>query len=186
MWALLACSIAAVAVIIERCWFWFTLDLGKDEERAARLLDQMKTGEVDEAAQPVGVISAMLCAGLSVKPAECGKAMEVVALEAIDRMRRGMNILDTIITAAPMLGIMGTVLGIITSFDMLGSAGVSDPKSVIAGIAQALITTAAGLGIAVLTIFPFNYFNFRIEQAQDTLEIYGSRLELIKSGSMRD
>ncbi len=81
--------------------------------------------------------------------------MEIIALESLARMRKGMNILDTIITAAPMLGIMGTVLGIITSFDMLGAAGAaSEPRAVIGGIAQALITTASGLGIAVVTIFP--------------------------------
>lgn len=181
MWALLACSIVAVAVIFERCWFWSRLGIKKDERRALEATSQMERGAASTLAVS-GPITAMLAAGCKVQPDQCGKAMEVVALEEIVRMRRGMSVLDTIITAAPMLGIMGTVLGIISSFDMLGQAGVSDPKAVIAGIAQALITTATGLGIAVITIFPFNYFNSRIDQAQDMFEAYGSRLELLRMG----
>lgn len=186
MWALLACSIVAVAIILERSWFWSTLGLKKDEAYAQQLLDKIKAGDMTPPSRRSGIISTMLYAGMSVDEAASGKAMEVVALEWVDRMRRGMNLLDTVITAAPMLGIMGTVLGIISSFDMLGSAGVSDPKAVIAGIAQALITTATGLGIAVVTIFPFNYFNFRIEQAQDALEVFSSRLDLARSGAIKD
>lgn len=180
MWPLLACSIIALALILERCWFWSRLRLKKDEEAAARILHEARDGKASSSGQE-GIICAMLYAGLSVPPKECGKAMEVVALEALSHMYKGMNILDTIITASPMLGIMGTVLGIITSFDMLGELGVSEPKAVIAGIAQALITTASGLGIAVFTIFPFNYFNSRIEQAQDIFELYASRLEIIQN-----
>lgn len=182
MWALLACSIVALAVILERCWFWSRLGLKRDETRAAQVLQDAREGK-PYAGEVSGIITAMLRAGLSVRAEDSGKAMEVIALESLARMRRGMNILDTIITAAPMLGIMGTVLGIITSFDMLGAAGVSEPKAVIGGIAQALITTASGLGIAVFTIFPYNYFNFRIDNAQDILEVYGSRLELIRTKS---
>lgn len=179
MWPLLACSVIALAVVLERVWFWSRLHFKKDESLAARILQAARQrGQLP--AKPDGVLSAMLLAGLSVPREDSQKAMEVIALESLSRMRKGMNILDTIITAAPMLGIMGTVLGIITSFDMLGEAGVSEPKAVIAGIAQALITTASGLGIAVFVIFPFNYFNFRIDNAQDLLEIYGSRLEIIR------
>lgn len=182
MWALLACSIVAVAVLLERCWFWSRLGLKKDESRAAELMANAESGAVI-APTGSGPVTAMLAAGFAVPPAERGKAMEVVVLEEIVRMRRGMSLLDTIITAAPMLGIMGTVLGIISSFDMLGQAGVSDPKAVIAGIAQALITTATGLGIAVITIFPYNYFNSRIDQAQDIFEAFGTRLELLRPGA---
>lgn len=180
MWPLLLCSIIALAVILERCWFWNRLHLKKDEVASERILQAARTGQ-KTGMEVSGAISAMLRTGLSAPEADCGKAMEVVALEALSRMRRGMNILDTIITAAPMLGIMGTVLGIISSFDMLGQAGVSEPKAVISGIAQALITTATGLGIAVVTIFPYNYFNFRIDNAQDLFEVYGSRLQLLET-----
>jgi len=93
------------------------------------------------------------------------KAMESAAAEEIKLMRRYMNILDTMITVAPLLGIFGTVIGIILSFEVLGSSGIENPEAVTAGIAQALITTATGLGIAILTVFPYNYFNSRVENA---------------------
>jgi biopolymer transport protein ExbB len=107
------------------------------------------------------------------------KAMEAAAVEEVKRMRRYMGILDTMITVAPLLGIFGTVIGIITSFEMLGSTGIEHPQTVTAGIAQALITTAAGLGIAILSVFPFNYFNSRVENAVHTIEKYATSLEIV-------
>lgn len=178
MWPLLACSIVAVAVLLERMWFWSRLNLRGEESESMRLLGEFQEKGHFPPGSPHGLLTAMLYAGAQAPENEAAKAMEVLAIESLNRMRRGMNILDTIITAAPMLGIMGTVLGIISSFDMLGAAGVSEPKEVIAGIAQALITTATGLGIAVVTIFPFNYFNFRIENAQDIFDAFGTRMEL--------
>jgi biopolymer transport protein ExbB len=124
----------------------------------------------------------MLASGTAHAGFSGSKAMEAVALDALKSMRRGMPILDTVITIAPMLGILGTVTGIISSFDLLGQSGVEDPKAVVAGIAEALITTAAGLGISIAAVFPFNYFNSRIENAQDTFEHYGTRLEIALGG----
>lgn len=179
MWPLLACSVLALAVIIERGWFWQRLHPRADAGQAADILMAAGEGSPWEE-RPAGILAAMLLTGMAAPPGGCARAMEAFALETLARMRKGMGLLDTIITAAPMLGIMGTVLGIITSFDMLGLAGASEPKAVIAGIAQALITTVAGLGIAVITIFPYNYFNSRIMGAQELMEVYGTRLEIIR------
>jgi len=88
-------------------------------------------------------------------------------------------VIDTMITVAPLLGIFGTVLGIITSFDVLGTTGIEHPEAVTAGIAQALITTATGLGIAILSVFPYNYFNARVENAALTIEKYATSLEIV-------
>jgi biopolymer transport protein ExbB len=107
------------------------------------------------------------------------KAMEATAAEEIRNMRRYMGVLDTMITVAPLLGIFGTVIGIITSFDALGAAGIDQPQAVTAGIAQALITTAAGLGIAILSVFPYNYFNSRVEKAVLNIEKYATSLEIV-------
>src|SRR3989338_4500378 len=96
--------------------------------------------------------------------------LEMAADDEIDRMKRGMAILDTIITFAPLLGILGTVTGIIASFDFLGQAGIEDPKAVTGGIAQALITTATGLTIALATIIPYNYFVVKLEKAARNIE----------------
>ena len=82
-----------------------------------------------------------------------------------------MVILSTVITAAPMLGILGTVLGIIQSFELLGGENIlTDPKQVSAGIAEALITTASGLSVALLTLFPFMAFKAQSDRALGRME----------------
>ena len=100
-------------------------------------------------------------------------------MEEIKRMKRYLPVLDTLITAAPLLGILGTVIGIIHSFDMLGRAGIQDPQAVTSGIAQALITTAAGLLIAIFTLFPYNYFMSKVEKAASRIEKYATSLEIV-------
>ena len=93
-------------------------------------------------------------------------------------MKHGLNVLDTIITMAPLLGILGTVLGIIQSFDLLGQSGIQDPKAVTGGIAQALITTAAGLSVALVTLVPFNILVSRVQRATRLLENVTTQLEI--------
>jgi len=107
------------------------------------------------------------------------KAMESAGADEIRKMRRYMGILDTMITVAPLLGFLGTVTGIILSFESLGSSVIEHPETVAMGIAQALITTAAGLIIAILTVFPYNYFNSRIEDAALSIEKYATSLEIV-------
>ncbi len=121
----------------------------------------------------------MLVVGILHREFSLSKAMEAEAEVALKRMRKYMTVLDTMITVAPLLGIFGTVLGIITSFQLLGASGIEDPKAVTAGIAQALITTATGLGIAILAVFPYNYFNTRIESAAHVMEKYATNLEIV-------
>jgi len=107
------------------------------------------------------------------------KAMETAASDELERMRQHLSVLDTMITVSPLLGIFGTVIGIILSFELLGESSLADPQAVTVGISQALITTAAGLGIAILSLFPFNYFNTRIEKAAALIEKYASSLEIV-------
>ena len=103
---------------------------------------------------------------------------EALAVDAVEsqrrRLERFMPTLSTIITAAPMLGILGTVLGIISSFEVLSeqsaAAGGTDPRSVSLGIAEALITPAAGLIVSLLTLFPYNAFRAQIERTLTRLE----------------
>ena len=182
MWPLLACSVIALTVMLERLVFWARLDIARDTRSIEWLLEEYGAGRPASEPPPgarKGAVYAMLLSGIAHREYSCTKAMEVRVLDETKRMRRGMRILDTIITVAPMLGILGTVSGIITSFDMLGQAGVEEPKAVIAGIAEALITTAAGLTISIAVVFPYNWFNTLMEDALNTFEHYGTRLEMI-------
>jgi len=167
MYPLLACSIIVLTVIMERIFFWINLNKNQNHQL------------VDEVLELKDYIIKILITGILHRDFSMIKAMESSAAEEIKRMRRYMNILDTMITVAPLLGIFGTVIGIILSFEVLGASGIEHPEAVTAGIAQALITTATGLGIAILTVFPYNYFNSRVENAAISIEKYATSLEIV-------
>jgi biopolymer transport protein ExbB len=122
--------------------------------------------------------SRVLHAGVKQRDHGLTEAMQVEADSAVEAMKQGLGVLDTIVTMAPLLGILGTVLGIIESFDLLGASGIEDPKAVTGGIAQALITTAAGLAIALVTLVPLNYFIGRTERAVRRLQQIATHFEV--------
>jgi biopolymer transport protein ExbB len=88
-------------------------------------------------------------------------------------------VLDTVITLAPLLGLLGTVTGLIKAFGLLGDQELAAPAALTGGIAEALIATAFGLVIAVVALVPFNYLNAKLEAARLELEDTGSQVELI-------
>ncbi len=182
MYPLLICSIITLAVIIERTIFWVTVGMRQNQALVDEVLELCRKGDWTSVREKTrgsnNYVIRILISGILHKEYSMIKAMESAAADEIRRMRRFMGVLDTMITVAPLLGIFGTVVGIITSFDMLG-AGIEHPEAVTGGIAQALITTASGLGIAILTVFPYNYFNSRIERAALYIEKYSTSLEIV-------
>ncbi len=183
MYPLLACSILVLTVIIERLLFWITVDLNRNRKLIEDVLELCRHGNWEAVRTKVSgskdFIIRVLVSGILHQEFSMTKAMEATAAEEIRNMRRYMGVLDTMITVAPLLGIFGTVIGIITSFEALGTAGIDQPQAVTAGIAQALITTATGLGIAILSVFPYNYFNSRVEKAVLNIEKYATSLEIV-------
>lgn len=97
-------------------------------------------------------------------------------LEIERELGRGMWVLETIVTAAPLLGLLGTIYGMMHAFRLFGAHGLVDPKGVTAGVATALIATAVGLSVAIVALFGYNYFSRRQANTIDTLERVGSRL----------
>ena len=183
MYPLLGCSIIALTVIIERAFFWVREDMRRNQPLVDHILELCREGDWDTVKEQVAgsrdYIIRILVNGIVHKEFSMTKAMETAASDEIKRMRRHLGVLDTMITVAPLLGIFGTVIGIITSFEILGSTGIEHPQAVTAGIAQALITKATGLGIAILSVFPFNYFNSRAEGAALAVEKYATSLEIV-------
>ncbi len=183
MYPLLACSIISLTVIIERFFFWIRVSVYHNQPLVDNILELCRQGDWEsvktKATGSKDHIIRILVNGILHRQFSMSKAMESAAAEEIKRMRRYMRVLDTMITVAPLLGIFGTVIGIITSFEILGSAGIEHPEAVTAGIAQALITTATGLGIAILTVFPYNYFNSKVEYAALAIEKYATSLEIV-------
>ena len=183
MYPLLACSLIVMTVIFERCIFWMKIEVERNRSLVDEVLELCRCGNWDAVKQnTVGCkdfVVRIMITGILHRHFSMLKAMEAAAADEVQRMRRFMGVLDTMITVAPLLGIFGTVLGIITSFEMLGSAGIENPKAVTAGVAQALITTATGLGIAILSVFPYNYFNSKVERAALDIEKYATSLEIV-------
>ena len=183
MYPLLACSIIALSVVIERAIFWLKLGIQSKSSFVDEILELSRQGDWEsiknKTVHTKDYIIKILVSGILHKEFSMIKAMEAAAADEVKQMRRFMGILDTMITVAPLLGIFGTVLGIISSFEILGSAGIEHPQEVTSGIAQALITTAAGLGIAILSVFPYNYFNSRVENAAVLIEKYATSLEIV-------
>ncbi len=89
---------------------------------------------------------------------------------------RWLWVLETIVTAAPLLGLLGTIIGMIRAFNLFGRQGLVDPAGVTGGVAEALIATAVGLFVALLALFAFNFFARRQAQFMDELERLGTRL----------
>jgi biopolymer transport protein ExbB len=182
MWPLLACSFIALAVILERIMFWLSCMRRRNRSLAGKVLDLASRGEWDSIRHQTrhsrDYVIRIMVSGILHRDYDMGRAMEAEAESQVQRMQRFMSVLDTMITVTPLLGIFGTVLGIITSFEILGTAGIEDPRAVTGGIAQALVTTAAGLGIAIISVFPFNYFNSRVDHAVHEMENYATSLEL--------
>ncbi len=183
MYPLLACSVISLTVVIERFFFWIRIYFHRNQSLVDETLRLCQEGNWEDVKTKVArskdYIIKILVSGILHREFSMNKAMESTAAEEIKRMRRYTGVLDTMITVAPLLGIFGTVLGIIISFDIIGSTGIEHPQAVTSGIAQALITTATGLGIAILSVFPFNYFNSSVENAVLTIEKYATSLEIV-------
>lgn len=180
MWPLLILSVVSVALAIERAWFWMRTHTRARAAMLRTVSRRVREGDFGaalDAAEADGTFYGAFASSLvseARKRADAG-AVEAHGLELVERVRprieRFSGLLSTIITAAPMLGILGTVTGIIQSFQLLGAErGVTDPTLVAGGIAEALYTTAFGLVVALISLFPYMVFRAQAERAFGRLE----------------
>lgn len=181
MWPLLGCSLVALAVIMERLLFWIRAYRGRGDSSITEVLDLSRKRDFDKALEladrTADAVARVLSAGLRERATGLSDHMAVAADNELATMRRGMAVLDTIVTIAPLLGILGTVTGVIQAFDMLSGSEVQEPKAVVGGLAQALITTAAGLVVAIGTVIPFNLYRARIGEETKRIENAATLLE---------
>lgn len=175
MYPLLLMSLVALTLIFERTIYWMFGPQRRGQHRLMRYLALLDAQEGDrmrvESSKDRTLEGALVGWSLG-----GGGESDSALIGRIEAMRPSIErfapTLGTIIAAAPLLGILGTVTGIIQSFDLLGdAAAVSDPAIVAGGIAEALYTTAFGLTIALITIFPHVYFKAKADRALGRLEI---------------
>jgi biopolymer transport protein ExbB len=177
---LLASSVVALAVIVERLFFWRRLRVRRGEPDVLALVAE---GDLPQAMQVASAsrhpVARVLGAGIAAKHLSPGSAMQAAAQAEVSQARRYLPILDTVITLAPLLGLLGTITGMISAFGIVSEAGLGQPHAITGGIAEALIATATGLLIAIMTLIPYNYFRSKVEQLTDVLEEQATHLELL-------
>ena len=183
MYLLLGCSVVALTVITERLLFWMRIRQAKEPERVAQFLHAAQQGRFAEAYE-LGHASLdptlqVLLRGVADRELGASVSMQTYARGQLHRMSQYLPILEMVITWAPLLGILGTITGMIHAFGFLSASGIPDPRLVAAGIAEALVTTAAGLTIAITTLPLYKYFLRRMEREGQVLEEHATSLELI-------
>lgn len=194
MWLLLGFSVVALAFIIERAIALRKAKINVNEFlakiRKALLVNRSVRDAIKICEQYQGPVASIMKAGLVKygQPKEdIEKTIENAALYEMGRLERGLTVLATVANVAPLLGFLGTVTGMIASFDALAEAGLSNPGLVALGIKQALYTTAAGLFIAIPTQIAYNFFMSRINRFVRDIETAANMLleaftEMEKSG----
>jgi biopolymer transport protein ExbB len=190
MWPILFCSLLGLTVAFERIlafWKYNTANFCFRKKQAT-LIALTREGKFDEAIQCAKQADSPICRVLAqaLENRDSGfqETLEAASQLELDRLRRGLSLLDTTITVAPMLGILGTVTGIINTFNLLSLAGIEDPGKATAGLAEALITTAAGLIVAIGCLFPFNYLVSQIKHRTTELEQVIHQFELAYNTAM--
>jgi biopolymer transport protein ExbB len=188
MWPLLGFSILGVALIIERVRFWLRINNRQSRVIAEVLklyrLDNV-VGAIDKLRKNADLpLARVFLAALELEepnPEEFRLALESEAQAEIPVLKRFQNLFDTIIGLAPLLGLLGTVLGLIASFASLdiGDVGGTKTASVTAGISEALVSTAAGLVVAIFTLFFANSFRGLYSRQMALFQEYGGQLELL-------
>ncbi len=181
MWPLSCASILALGTILDRIGFLLNERRKRAPKAVERFLASVDRGDPEEAiriseASRYFVVRALGYA-LARRDQSLTGALLCAQEKELSRFRRGIPILDTVITLAPLLGLLGTVTGMMGSFSLIGGE-LSAPGAITGGIAEALIATAFGLGIAITSLIPFNVLNSRLEEARRDIESAAKELEL--------
>ena len=182
MWPILLVSIVALTVVIERIFWWGGRWFRRDPKRIEKVFTAVEVGDVTEASRlsrdSRDPVLRMMWNGLNHQHASLQGALQVAAGIEIKRAGRFLVVMDTLVTLAPLLGLLGTVTGLIRSFRFLGNEELAI-QAVTGGIAEALIATACGLGIAIFALIPFNFFNSRVSNLEFELQTAATNLEVM-------
>jgi biopolymer transport protein ExbB len=182
MWPLLVTSIIAVTVVIERLFFIVRERMRRDPRAVQEILEMVEKGDYTGAVRTGEASNDFVARTLTYALSHRNKSVSDALLRAAGRelkqYNRGLSILDTVITLAPLLGLLGTVTGMIHSFGLLGGQEIEAPQAIAGGIAEALIATAGGLAVAILALLPFNYLNAQLEGARTDIQDAATHLEL--------
>ena len=182
MWPILATFFLGLCVILDRSVWWLRLQSKLESGKQEQAREALGTGNFQAAwnltrnARDPYLIN--LGDGIAHAHTSMLAAMQLDATRLIEKSEARMWLLSTLITLAPLLGLFGTVVGIMGSFSFVGDEQLA-PTKVSGGIAEALIATAAGIGIAILCLIPYNFFRKRVSLLRGSLERWINHAELL-------
>ncbi len=187
MWPLLAFSLLATTLILERGLFWMQLYRAQDQliQKVLALYSTQPQSAIDSLRKHTQFpITRIFLAALTLEqatPDDFRLALESAAQDELPLLKRFNTVFETIIGVAPLLGLLGTILGLMKSFSSLriGEAAGESAPEVTAGIGTALVSTAAGLLVAIATLVFANLFLGLYRRQRSAIEAYGGRLELL-------
>jgi len=189
MWPIILVSFLMATVAIERIIF-IVRENGRPQPEVVEKMLQLVEANDTDGALAIGkksqdFIARILVYALTNKEHSMANAFSRAANLELQRLQQGLPTLDTCITAAPLLGLLGTVTGMMSTFGKLGGGGnIADSMNEITGgVAEALIATMSGIAIAVAGLLPFNYLNSRVEESRHEVEDASNSLEIILSKS---
>lgn len=184
---LLGLSLLAVTLILERIVFWYRIV--REQDKTVREVLALYRRSVKAALQKLEQnehlpVARIFLAALELDqatPEEFRLALETAAQAELPLLKRFNTVFDTIISVSPLLGLLGTILGLINSFSALrvGDLGGTQTQNVTAGISEALISTAAGLIVAISTLLFANTFRGLYQRQLALIQEYGGQLELL-------
>lgn len=182
MWPLLFAALLAFGTVVERVCFLINEQRKRDPQAMDTFFSAVSQGDTASAIRASNASAFCVLRALGYALTHREKSLENALLYAqeqeLKRFRRGIPVLDTVITLAPLLGLLGTVTGMMGSFSLIGGE-LSSPGAITGGIAEALIATAFGLGIAITALIPFNILNNKAEEARREIELAATQLELL-------
>ena len=188
MWPILISALVAVAVVGERAFWWLRESGKRDPQKLEQILAALENSDAAAAtklsADSEDPVIRVIHHGLNHASHAHGSligALQLAAGVELKRAGRFLTVMDTLVTLAPLLGLLGTVTGLMRAFLNIGSQELS-VTSVTGGIGEALIATACGLGIAIFALIPFNYFSARVTQLQFDLETAATNVEVMVGG----
>jgi len=175
---ILGCSLLALTISIERFVYFKNFGASGLAPKMLSLIEQEKfTDALAVAENQTSPVLHVISTGVLQRSNRPTTAMEAAAIAEVTKMKRGLPVLDTIITLGPLLGLLGTIIGMIDSFGIMSESGLGNPHAVTGGVAEALICTAAGILVAITTLIPYNFFLARMEEETEKIEHYATKTE---------
>ena len=171
-----------ISIIVERFMFFSrAVKAGKTLEHDLKMVEPANLSDAQKVAEHYGqtVQGELVKSALKVrgKPeAVVERDLEETIMFQMPRLDRNLWILDTAVTLGPLLGLLGTIIGMVESFNVLGTSGTANPNGVTGGIGHALTATACGLTIAIVCVIFLNYFNKRIRMTVNQFDLIKSLL----------